>query len=132
MQLEHIGIAVAELEKTEALIKKLTGREAYKREDVPGQNVKVSFVEGGGEVKLELLTPTKEEGPVHKFVDKRGPGLHHIAFAVDDIAAEMRRLEDDGFELLSELPLEGADNKLVCFLHPRSTGGILVEICQHQ
>ena len=131
MRLEHIGIAVANLEESEALLEKLLGREKYKRETVEEQSVTTSFFRGGsGEAKLELVAPENQAGPIQKFLEKRGPGIHHLAFEVDDIAAEMRRLREDGFELLQELPSEGADNKLVCFLHPRSTNGVLVEICQ--
>ncbi|MGB3798370.1 MAG: methylmalonyl-CoA epimerase [Lewinella sp.] len=131
MRLEHIGIAVADLEESEDLLERLIGRKNYKRETVAEQSVTTSFFSGGsGEAKLELVAPENESGPIQKFLEKRGPGIHHLAFEVDDIGAEMRRLKADGFELLSELPSEGADNKLVCFLHPRSTNGVLVEICQ--
>ncbi|MBB4078940.1 methylmalonyl-CoA/ethylmalonyl-CoA epimerase [Lewinella aquimaris] len=131
MKLEHIGIAVENLEQSEALLKKLLGRASYKRETVESQSVTTSFFTAGdGAAKLELVAPENSQGPIQKYLDKRGPGIHHLAFEVDDIVAEMRRLKEDGFELLQELPSEGADNKLVCFLHPRSTGGVLVEICQ--
>ncbi len=131
MRLEHIGIAVANLDESEELLKKLLGRGSYKRETVAAQSVTTSFFEGGATAaKLELVAPENASGPIQKFLEKRGPGIHHLAFEVDDIAAEMRRLKKDGFELLQELPSEGADNKLVCFLHPRSTNGVLVEICQ--
>ena len=131
MRLEHIGIAVANLDESEQLLERLLGRGSYKRETVEEQSVTTSFYRAGaGEAKLELVAPENGAGPIQKFLDKRGPGIHHLAFEVDDIAAEMRRLRADGFELLQELPSEGADNKLVCFLHPRSTNGVLVEICQ--
>ena len=131
MRLEHIGIAVANLDESEQLLERLLGRGSYKRETVEGQSVTTSFYRaGGGEAKLELVAPEGGAGPIQKFLDKRGPGIHHLAFEVADIAAEMRRLRADGFELLQELPSKGADNKLVCFLHPRSTNGVLVEICQ--
>ncbi|THH37935.1 methylmalonyl-CoA epimerase [Neolewinella litorea] len=131
MRLEHIGIAVSNLEESEALLKKLLGRGSYKRETVAEQSVTTSFFRGGaGEAKLELVAPEGATGPIQKYLDKRGPGIHHLAFEVDDIHAEMHRLREDGFELLQELPSEGADNKLVCFLHPKSTNGVLVEICQ--
>jgi methylmalonyl-CoA/ethylmalonyl-CoA epimerase len=130
MKLDHIGIAVQDLEATESLLKKLLGRAHYKREEVAGQAVTTSFFTAGDqEAKIELLAATGD-GPIQKYLAKRGNGIHHLAFEVDDIAAEMRRLEEDGFELLSPMPLEGADNKLICFLHPRATAGILVEICQ--
>ncbi|PPK87433.1 methylmalonyl-CoA epimerase [Neolewinella xylanilytica] len=131
MRLEHIGIAVANLDESEKLIAKLLGRDPYKRETVAEQSVTTSFFTGGSDAaKLELVAPERATGPIQKFLEKRGPGIHHLAFEVDDIAAEMRRLREDGFELLQELPSEGADDKLVCFLHPRSTNGVLVEICQ--
>ena len=131
MRLEHIGIAVANLDESEQLLQRLLGRGSYKRETVAEQSVTTSFFTGGsGEAKLELVAPEGAAGPIQKYLDKRGPGIHHLAFEVDDIHAEMRRLQDDGFELLQELPTEGADDKLVCFLHPKSTNGVLVEICQ--
>ena len=132
MKLEHIGIAVANLDESEALLHRLLGRKAYKQETVEQQSVTTSFFTAGedGQAKLELVAPTGNAGPIQKYLDKRGPGIHHLAFEVEDIVAEMRRLKEDGFELLSALPQPGADNKLVCFLHPRSTGGVLVEICQ--
>lgn len=133
MKLEHIGIAVANLDESETLLHRLLGRSSYKRETVAAQSVTTSFFTAGdasGQAKLELIAPEGDTGPVQKYLDKRGPGIHHLAFEVEDIVAEMRRLKDDGFELLSELPQPGADNKLVCFLHPRSTGGVLVELCQ--
>lgn len=131
MILEHIGIAVADLGESEILLKKLLGRASYKRESVESQHVTTSFFTAGdGAAKLELVAPEHQSGPIQKYLEKRGPGIHHLAFEVEDITAEMRRLKKDGFELLQELPSEGADNKLVCFLHPKSTGGVLVEICQ--
>ncbi|CAH1001221.1 Ethylmalonyl-CoA/methylmalonyl-CoA epimerase [Neolewinella maritima] len=131
MRLEHIGIAVADLTQSEALLQRLLGRGSYKRETVAEQSVTTSFFTAGdGAAKLELVAPEGHAGPVQKYLDKRGPGIHHLAFEVDDIVAEMQRLREDGFELLQDQPSEGADNKLVCFLHPKSTGGVLVEICQ--
>lgn len=131
MRLDHIGIAVPDLDETDTLMARLLGRPAYKRETVAGQQVTTSFFSAGPEgAKLEFVAPEGEDGPIQKFLAKRGSGLHHLAFVVDDIRAEMDRLAADGFELLSTEPRRGADNKLVCFLHPRSTGGVLVEICQ--
>lgn len=136
MILDHIGIAVADLDEADALLARLLGRTAYKRETVSAQQVTTSFftagAEGGGAgAKIELVSPSAPQaGPIGKFLSKRGPGLHHLAFETEDIHAEMRRLSEDGFELLTELPSRGADNKLVCFLHPKSTNGVLVEICQ--
>ena len=132
MQLDHIGIAVADA-AAEELIARLLGRTAYKTEDVAGQQVKTTFfTAGGGASKLELVAPNGPDSTLHKFLAKRGPGIHHLAFEVEDIRAEMKRLADDGFELLQDAPTLGADNKLVCFLHPKSTNGVLVEICQSQ
>lgn len=131
MKLEHIGIAVANLSESEALFARLLGRDRYKRETVASQSVITSFFTAGDRAaKLELVAPENQSGPIQKYLDKRGPGIHHLAFEVEDIVAEMQRLRADGFELLQESPTEGADHKLVCFLHPRSTGGVLVEICQ--
>ena len=133
MRLEHIGIAVARLDESEALLQRLLGRGAYKRETVEEQSVTTSFFTAGpGAAKLELVAPENATGPIQKYLDKRGPGIHHLAFEVDDIHGEMRRLAADGFELLQAEPTLGADNKLVCFLHPKSTNGVLVEICQSQ
>lgn len=142
MRLDHIGIAVAELAAADTLVTRLLGRQPYKRETVERQGVVTSFFRAeAGEAKIELVAPVpvvSAEGatrgpapnPIGKFLDKRGPGLHHLAFEVEDIRAEMRRLAQDGFELLQAEPSRGADNKLVCFLHPRTTNGVLVEICQ--
>jgi len=131
MRLDHIGIAVADLDAADELLGRLLGRPAYKRETVASQHVSTSFFDAAAEgAKIEFVAPEGETGPIQKFLDKRGPGIHHLAFEVDDIKSEMRRLADDGFELLLETPSRGADNKLVCFLHPRSTNGVLVEICQ--
>jgi len=131
MKLEHIGIAVANLTESEELLKRLLGRGSYKRETVDSQSVTTSFFTAGeGAAKLELVAPENQSGPIQKYLDKRGPGIHHLAFEVDDIVAEMQRLREDGFELLQDAPTSGADNKLVCFLHPKSTNGVLVEICQ--
>lgn len=133
MKLDHIGIAVADIDAAEDLIARLLGREAYKREAVGGQQVLTSFFSsGGGGSKLELVTPTGPGSTLNKYLEKRGPGIHHLAFEVEDISKEMTRLAADGFQLLQEEPTLGADNKLVCFLHPKSTGGVLVEICQSQ
>ena len=136
MTLDHIGIAVADLSAANDLLTRLLGRAPYKQETVAAQRVTTSFFTAARPAaahpaKLELVAPTEAgTGPIGKFLGKRGPGLHHLAFETDDIHAEMRRLAADGFELLSAQPSRGADNKLVCFLHPRSTNGVLVEICQ--
>ncbi len=128
-KIEHLGIAVDNLEEANALFSKLLGAKHYKVEGVDSEKVATSFFRIG-ETKIELLEATAETSAIHKFIQKRGKGIHHIAFGVDDIYAEMKRLEQEGFELLNEVPKEGADNKLVCFLHPKTTGGVLVEICQ--
>ncbi|WP_420458495.1 methylmalonyl-CoA epimerase [Neolewinella sp.] len=131
MTLEHIGIAVADLDQSEKLLERLLGRGSYKRETVAAQHVTTSFFTAGGDgAKLELVAAEGQTGPIQKYLDKRGPGIHHLAFEVENIVAEMQRLRKDGFELLQETPTEGADNKLVCFLHPKSTNGVLIEICQ--
>ena len=128
-KIEHIGIAVDNLEEANTLFSKLLGTQHYKVEEVDSEKVATSFFKIG-DTKIELLEATAETSAIHKFIKKRGKGIHHIAFGVDDIYAEMKRLQKEGFELLKEEPKEGADNKLVCFLHPKSTGGVLVEICQ--
>jgi len=131
MKIEHLGIAVKSLEKSDELFAKLLGKENYKQEAVEREGVTTSFY-GLGESKIELLEATNPEGPIAKFLEKRGEGIHHIAFGVDDIEAEIVRLKDLGFIFISETPKEGADNKLVVFLHPKSTNGILVELCQEK
>jgi methylmalonyl-CoA/ethylmalonyl-CoA epimerase len=130
-KIEHIGIAVKNLNDSNALFKKLFGQAHYKIESVEREGVNTSFFMLG-ETKIELLESTNENSPISKFIEKRGEGIHHIAFAVDDIHAEMKRLEEEGFQLLNKEPLTGADNKLICFLHPKSTNGILVELCMER
>lgn len=127
--LEHIGIAVKSLQISEPIFEALLGFPSYKRENVESENVITSFFQSG-ETKVELLEATSPESAIAKFVEKRGEGIHHLAFAVDDIKAEMQRLQQSGFTLLNSEPKKGADNKLVCFLHPKSTNGVLVELCQ--
>jgi methylmalonyl-CoA/ethylmalonyl-CoA epimerase len=128
-KVEHIGIAVKNLENSNALFKKLFGQAHYKVEKVESEGVSTSFFMLG-ETKIELLEATNPESSIAKFIDKKGEGIHHIAYAVDDILTEMERLKSEGFELIHQQPKEGADNKLICFLHPKSTNGILVELCQ--
>ena len=129
-KIEHIGIAVTSLDEGEALYEKLLGVKPYKRETVVREGVVTSFFRQGPN-KIELLAPiTEGEGPIGKYLNKKGPGIHHIAYAVDDIYQEMERMSAEGFTLLSDEPKPGADNKLVCFLHPKSAGGVLVELCQ--
>jgi methylmalonyl-CoA/ethylmalonyl-CoA epimerase len=127
--LEHIGIAVKSLAKSDFLFEKLLGVASYKHETISDQKVITSFF-NAGMTKIELLEATDEESPVYKFIERKGEGIHHIAFEVDDIRTEMKRLKSAGFELLQEEPTIGADNKWVCFIHPKSANGVLVEICQ--
>lgn len=129
IRIEHIGIAVKELDAAEALYAKLLGAQPYKRESVESEGVITSFFRCGPN-KIELLESTRPDGPIAKAIEKRGEGIHHIAFEVADIRAEMSRLRAEGFTLLNEEPKRGADNKLVCFVHPKSAGGVLVELCQ--
>ena len=128
-KIEHIGIAVKDLEISEPLFEKLFDTKAYKREEVESQNVITSFLRIGNS-KIELVQSTSPEGVIAKYIDKRGEGFHHIAFAVTDIVMEMERLEAEGFRLLQEKASIGADNKLVCFLHPKTTNGMLIELVQ--
>ena len=130
-KVEHIGIAVKDLSASNALFKRLFGKNHYKVEKVEREGVSTSFFMMG-DLKIELLEATDENSAIAKFISKRGEGIHHIAFAVDDIHAEMQRLKNEGFELLSEEPMPGADNKLICFLHPKSTNGVLVELCMNK
>jgi methylmalonyl-CoA/ethylmalonyl-CoA epimerase len=129
LKIEHIAIAVKSLEGSESLFSKLLNIKPYKRELVESEKVKTSFFQMG-ESKIELLEPIGNDGPISKFIEKKGEGLHHIAFEVADIYSEMERLKKEGFELLNSEPKKGADNKLICFLHPKSTNGVLVELCQ--
>lgn len=129
LRLEHIGIAVKDLKDSNKLFKQLFGKKHYKIEEVESENVNTSFFKMG-ESKIELLEATSEDSAIAKFIEKRGEGIHHIAFEVEDIRKEMKRLEKEGFRILNEKPKKGADNKLVCFLHPKSANGVLVELCQ--
>ena len=129
LHIEHIGIAVEDLERANILYSKLLGVEHYKIDEVESEGVRTSFFMAG-ESKIELLEATGADSPIASFIAKRGPGIHHIAYAVPDIHAAMEKAREDGFTLINETPKRGADNKLVCFLHPKSTGGVLVEFCQ--
>jgi len=129
LKVEHIGIAVKDIEASNALFTKLFARPPYKMEVVESEGVSTSFFQMG-ESKIELLEATNENSPIAKFIEKRGEGIHHIAYHVTDIVAEMQRLKDEGFQLLNEEPKRGADNKLVCFLHPKGTNGVLIELCE--
>ncbi len=126
---EHIGIAVRDIAASNALFTKLLNRAPYKAEMVESEGVATSFFRIN-ETKVELLEATIPDSPIAKFLEKKGEGIHHIAFEVDDIEAEMKRLKAEGFTLLSDIPKRGADNKLVCFLHPKATNGVLIELCQ--
>ncbi len=129
LKIEHIGIAVKNIEQSNVLFSKLFGKAPYKSEKVESENVSTSFFMMG-ENKIELLEATNPDSAIAKFIDKKGEGIHHIAFEVSDIYAEMKRLEMEGFTLLSTEPKKGADNKLICFLHPKATNGVLIELCQ--
>jgi len=131
MKLEHIGIAVKSLGVSDELFSKLLGKESYKKETVEREGVVTSFYETG-ESKIELLEASNPESPISKFIDKKGEGIHHLAFGVENILEEVERLKKEGFQFISEEPKEGADNKLVVFLHPKSTNGVLVELCQEK
>ena len=128
---EHIGIAVLSLKEANERYERLLGQKAYKTEVVESEGVTTAFYKTG-ETKIELLEATRPDSPIAKFIEKRGEGIHHIAYAVDDIRAEMERLRQEGFRLLNDTPKPGADNKWVCFLHPKDAGGVLVELCQER
>ena len=128
-QVEHIGIAVKDLSLSIPLFESLLNTACYKKESVASEQVETAFFKTG-ETKIELVQSIKNDGVIARFIEKKGEGLHHIAFEVADIKAEMKRLKDEGFILLSDEPKQGADNKLVCFLHPKNTNGVLIEICQ--
>lgn len=128
-KIEHIGIAVKNLAESNELFAKLFGEPAYKEEEVVSEGVRTSFFRNGPN-KIELLEATNPESPIAKFIEKKGEGIHHIAFDVADIVAEVERLKGEGFVVLNEVPKKGADNKLVVFLHPKSTNGVLIELCQ--
>ncbi|MGG6230094.1 methylmalonyl-CoA epimerase [Tenacibaculum sp. SDUM215027] len=128
-KIEHIGIAVKDLEKSNSLFASLFGESHYKTEEVTNEGVKTSFFKSGPN-KIELLEATKPDSPIAKFIEKKGEGIHHIAFAVDNIKEEIKRLQNEGFFVLNETPKKGADNKLVAFLHPKTTNGVLIELCQ--
>ena len=128
-KIEHIGIAVKDLGASNALFEKLFGQPPYKMEEVASEGVKTSFFRSGPN-KIELLEATRDDSPIAKYIEKKGEGIHHIAFEVEDIRAEIERLKEEGFIILNETPKKGADNKLVAFLHPKTSNGVLVELCQ--
>ncbi|MGB3587986.1 MAG: methylmalonyl-CoA epimerase [Tunicatimonas sp.] len=129
MQLEHIGIAVADAQKAQDLFDRLLGKSVYRKETVETEQVTTYFYDAGT-TKLELLVASEEASVINKFIEKRGEGIHHLAFEVSDIHQEVQRLKVEGFIFINEVPKAGADNKLICFLHPKSTNGVLVELCQ--
>ena len=128
-KIEHIGIAVKDITASNELFAKLFGEQHYKVEEVESEGVKTSFFKIG-ENKIELLEATKESSPIAKFIEKKGEGIHHIAFDVENIEEEIKRLKAEGFIVLNDTPKKGADNKLVAFLHPKRTNGVLIELCQ--
>lgn len=130
-KIEHIGIAVKSIKESNDLFANLFGEPHYKTEEVESEGVKTSFFKIGVN-KIELLEATKKDSPIAKFIEKKGEGIHHIAFDVEDIEAEIKRLKNCGFTVLNETPKHGADNKLVAFLHPKTTNGVLIELCQER
>ena len=130
-KIEHIGIAVKDLEVSNLIFEKLFGAPPYKSEEVASEGVKTSFFQNGPN-KIELLEATNADSPIAKFIEKKGEGIHHIAFEVDNIHEEMERLKGEGFQLLQNEPKLGADNKLVCFLHPKHTNSVLIELCMER
>lgn len=128
-KIEHLGIAVANLEEAEARFTQILGVAPYKREEVASEGVITSFFMAGHN-KIELLQGTRPDSPISRFIEKRGEGIHHTAFHVDDIHAEMERLRGLGYTFLNDKPKPGADGKLICFMHPKETGGVLIELCQ--
>lgn len=128
-KVEHIGIAVSSLKQSVPLFEKLLNTNCYKTELIASEQVNTAFLQTG-ESKIELLESLSEDGVINKYISKKGEGIHHIAFEVTDILSEMERLRNEGFQLLQEQPKHGADNKLVCFLHPKTTNGVLIELCQ--
>ena len=130
-KVEHIGIAVKDLRNANQLFERLFNQPNYKLEELESEGVSTSFFKVG-ETKIELLEATNENSAIFKFIEKRGEGIHHIAFEVEDIDAEMQRLKAEGFQLIQQNPKDGADNKKICFLHPKSTNGVLIELCQEK
>jgi methylmalonyl-CoA/ethylmalonyl-CoA epimerase len=130
-KIEHLGIAVKDIEKSNDLFTKILGTGPYKSEAVESEGVITSFFKAG-ENKIELLQSTKPDSAIEKFIEKKGEGIHHIAFDVEDIYAEIARLKKEGFQMIHEIPKEGADNKLIAFLHPKGSGGVLIELCMEK
>ena len=129
VKIEHIGIAVHDIEASNKVFTKIFGKESYKSESVQSESVITSFFQVG-ESKIELVAATNQDSPIAKYLDKNREGMHHIAFDVQDIKSEMKRLQSEGIRTLNDLPKQGADNKLICFLHPKDTNGLLIELCQ--
>lgn len=130
-KLEHIGIAVKNIESANKLFAGLLGRQHYKMEEIASEGVRTSFFDIGG-VKIELLEATREDSPIARFIEKKGEGIHHLAFEVSDIAKSLEEYQDKGFQLINVHPKDGADNKSIAFLHPKSTNGVLIELCQEK
>ena len=128
-KIEHIGIAVTDINKSNELFSKIFGKENYKSETVESEGVTTSFFQIG-ESKIELVSATNSESPISKYLQKNREGMHHISFEVEDIVREMARLKAEGIRLLNDKPKKGADNKIICFLHPKDTNGVLIELCQ--
>jgi methylmalonyl-CoA/ethylmalonyl-CoA epimerase len=128
-KIEHIGIAVQDIEESNKVFAKIFGKDHYKSEEVGSEGVTTSFFQVG-ESKIELVAATNEESPIAKYLAKNREGMHHVAFDVEDIEKEMKRLQNEGIRALSDKPKKGADNKLICFLHPKDTNGVLIELCQ--
>ena len=128
-KLEHIGIAVKNIDKANSTFAQLLGRTHYKIEEVESEGVRTSFFELGG-VKIELLEATRDDSPIAKFIEKRGEGIHHLAFEVENIRKSIDQYREQGFDVINDEPKKGADNKMICFLHPKSTVGVLIELCQ--
>lgn len=128
-KLEHIGIAVKNMDQSNALFAAILGQPHYKIEAVESEGVRTSFFQLAG-VKIELLEATRDDSPIARFIEKKGEGIHHLAFSVSDISQSIQAYKNKGFELINEVPRKGADNKVICFLHPKTTGGVLIELCQ--
>ncbi len=129
LKLEHIGIAVKDLANAELLFSKLLNCKSYKQEEVASENVMTSFFKSG-DSKIELLMSNNENSAIAKFIEKRGEGIHHLAFEVENIENEIIRLKNEGFQFINDVPKLGADNKRICFLHPKATNGVLIELCE--
>lgn len=130
-KLEHIGIAVSNLEESNRLFERLLGVAHYKIEEVASEGVRTSFFKVG-DIKIELLEATRPDSPIAKFIEKRGEGIHHLAFDVSDVAEDLAKKKSDGFQVLNETPKEGADDKVIAFLHPKTTNGVLIELCANK